>query len=46
MAGKSVYKDIIQSNVKQINLSDYPKGVYYVKLYNGNIAKTEKVILY
>ena len=49
LQGETIFSDIlVNSNkklIKQINLSTYPKGIYFVKIQNNKFVKVEKVIL-
>ncbi|MFZ4400320.1 MAG: T9SS type A sorting domain-containing protein [Bacteroidales bacterium] len=49
LQGKIIHTEKL-SNIKStynqdINLSEYPKGVYFVKLINKNFTKVEKIVL-
>lgn len=45
--GKLIYSSIISNgqNEMEINLSNVPKGIYFVKLDNGEQITTEKIII-
>lgn len=47
MAGKQVYaaSNNQMQNISEINLSDFSKGIYYVKCYNEQKVYTEKLII-
>jgi hypothetical protein len=44
--GKLVKRDIIESAVveKQINLQDFPPGIYFIKLTKGKLVNVYKVV--
>jgi hypothetical protein len=44
--GKLVKTDIMEENIveKQINLQDFPAGVYYLKLTKGKLTNVYKVV--
>ncbi len=44
--GKLVKRDIIESTIveKQINLQDFPAGVYYLRLTRGKLVNIYKVV--
>ncbi len=45
--GQIVYnKPLNGSNVKHIDLSAFPKGIYFVKVKNEDIVRTAKIVLY
>jgi CubicO group peptidase (beta-lactamase class C family) len=43
--GSLVYSKPLKSNQEQIDLSAYPKGVYFVKVRQQGLVKVEKVVL-
>jgi hypothetical protein len=47
--GKVIHSEMINNesvlNILKIDLTSYPKGIYFVKLINKNFTKVEKVVL-
>ena len=43
--GKEIVNRLITSNMTQVNLKGYKKGIYFVKLEGTNINTTQKIIL-
>ncbi len=39
-----IYQSDFETNTKLINISQYPKGIYIVKVYSGNEVFVEKVV--
>ena len=44
--GRMLYHDIMNEAEKTIDISMFPKGVYYVLLYGSNNTKCETLIRY
>jgi len=42
--GNKIYQSVFETNTKSINISNYPQGIYIVKVYSGNNVFVEKVI--
>jgi hypothetical protein len=47
LAGNRVYSDpkIKQQTSKEINLTAFPKGIYFVKVYTGTKSQIRKVVV-
>ncbi|MCX6232658.1 MAG: T9SS type A sorting domain-containing protein, partial [Bacteroidetes bacterium] len=49
IVGKLIYEEKLllknQSITKNLDLSAYPKGIYFIKLSNKNTSKVERLIL-
>jgi len=47
MTGKNVYSDIIADHIEsnQIDLSGLPKGIYFVRIFDGVITSNRKIII-
>ncbi|MFZ4411768.1 MAG: PKD-like domain-containing protein [Bacteroidales bacterium] len=49
LQGETIYSEILSNTnkklIKQLNLSTYPKGIYFIKIQNNKFVKVEKVIL-
>jgi len=43
--GKSLYKNSININTKSIDISNFSKGIYFLKVRTNNEVKVEKIIL-
>lgn len=49
LQGQEVYTEklnVTGNYTKQIALSAYPKGIYFLKLMGGDVVRTEKVVVY
>jgi hypothetical protein len=48
--GQVIYADefyaIYNGTIRQIDLSAFPKGIYFIKLANDNIVNVKKVVVY
>lgn len=46
MLGGVIYKTANnnQNNI-EVDISSFSKGIYFVKLYNGNSCRTEKIVV-
>lgn len=42
--GIELYREFISSN-QQIDLSNYPKGIYYLRIFKDNKVKVEKIVM-
>ncbi len=42
--GNKIYQSDFETNTKLINISQYPKGIYIVKVFSGNEVFVEKVV--
>jgi hypothetical protein len=43
--GETIYfKQLRNAETEQINTSDYPKGIYYLRIKTNDYIKTEKII--
>ena len=48
VAGKVVYKDMLHVNgnfTKELDFSNFAKGVYFLQIQSGNNTKVEKLII-
>ena len=43
--GRSVFKRTFNTSQTSLDLSNFQRGIYFVKVSNGNLQKTEKIIL-
>ena len=43
--GKLIWKEKISGGLEQINLSQQPKGIYFVKLKSGNKIEQRKLVV-
>lgn len=43
--GKIVYSDFMNNNQKTINIDNFTKGVYFIRLVSATSVKTEKLII-
>ena len=50
MNGSVVYSDVVQTNnkvaYKSVDLSNFSKGIYFVRMFNSDYHKVKKVLLY
>jgi hypothetical protein len=46
MSGKRIYSDFILAKAsKEVDLSKYPKGIYFIKVYKGTKSYNRKVVI-
>lgn len=45
MVGRLIMSSIIQNQKIKIDLNNYPKGIYFVKIYNGEKIHLEKIVI-
>ena len=45
LLGENIYSSQINSNKLELNLSDRPKGIYFIKLYSTRQTVTRKIIV-
>jgi len=43
--GQKVYSNKIKTSVTSINLNNEAKGIYFIKIFNNEINKVEKIII-
>ena len=43
--GKIVIEEIMNSDIKELNVSDLENGLYFVQITSGNVTETKKVII-
>lgn len=43
--GKVVLNDSMNSDIKELNISDLEQGLYFVQITSGNVTETKKVIV-
>jgi hypothetical protein len=44
LVGKVIFSKTIIDNTLQIDISNQPKGIYLVKIINGNNVTTQKIV--
>ena len=45
ITGKVIYKEFLKENFKQIDLSNYSKGIYFIKATNEKETFVEKIVV-
>ncbi|MCF8297235.1 MAG: T9SS type A sorting domain-containing protein [Saprospiraceae bacterium] len=43
--GQKIHSQVVNKENIEIDLSTYPKGVYFIRLWNDDFVKTEKILL-